>query len=427
MALAPATSRFPQLGILSRPPEHLLLASLGLLGDRTPQRCRETIEMLRALIRRELRSDLDTQTAASAKELASPETGELGFADGYDRQFLTITFALGLGAFEALNIAAEQRPQDLIDIPWTQLGDQPSVTARNGDIAVQVCADDPYVAEHVIRRIEEELGDRLELVWILRGDQRYTTREGRVNRHEARALIGFQDGTANLDPKNVAADSALVFIEPHAVPDYPKLPTQGAPSPYGPSSAPAFPPDLRQPPAREPDWTRGGTYLVVRASVHNIHDWDRVSLGEQEASVGRFKFSGASLDRTDASSERDLTPAFAEHPEDVRVAVTAHIRKANARGPGDDQRRIFRRGYPLIEASGPVLKRGLVFICFGRSISTQFEFIVRAWIANENFPHAGAGKDKLQLQFESEVLAGGYFFVPALKHRAIPWSWALPE
>jgi len=71
---------------------------------------------------------------------------------------------------------------------------------------------------------EEELALRLALVWVMRGDQRYTTREGRVNKREARALIGFQDGTANLDPKNVAADANLVFVNPDTVGQYPKLP-----------------------------------------------------------------------------------------------------------------------------------------------------------------------------------------------------------
>jgi deferrochelatase/peroxidase EfeB len=431
MALASATTiaapHVPQLGILGRPPEHLLIAAFSFAGDRSADRTRETLELLRHLVKRELRSDLDTQTPSTPKDQPSPETGELGFADGYDRQFLTVTVGLGAGTFDALATPLDQRPQDLVPIPWPALGDQPPAIADNGDVVVQVCADDPYVAEHVVRRTEEELVGRLTLVWVMRGDQRYTTREGRVNKHEARALIGFQDGTANLDPKNVAADANLVFVNPDSVGQYPKLPPPNVPSPYGPATAPVFPADLRQPPNAEPEWSRGGTYMVVRGSAHKIRDWDAVNLGEQESAVGRFKFSGASLDREDKVEQRDLVPVFAEHPEDVRVPTNSHIRKVNPHGPGDDQRRIYRRGYPLIESRTGTLLRGLVFICFGRSISTQFEFIVRGWMNNPNFPSPGTGRDKLQERFEETVLAGGYFFVPALSHRTLPWSWILPK
>ena len=62
------------------------------------------------------------------------------------------------------------------------------------------------------------------------------------------------------------------------------------------------------------------------------------------------------------------------------------LRPSRVRAPGDDQRRIFRRGYPLISGSPNGLDRGLLFISYARSISTQFEFIFRAWMRNVNFP-----------------------------------------
>ena len=37
----------------------------------------------------------------------------------------------------------------------------------------------------------------------------------------------------------------------------------------------------------------------------------------------------------------------------------------------------------------------------------------------------GAGVDRLR-QFE-DVICGGYYFVPAVRHRRQPWSWILPE
>jgi deferrochelatase/peroxidase EfeB len=71
------------------------------------------------------------------------------------------------------------------------------------------------------------------------------------------------------------------------------------------------------------------------------------------------------------------------------------------------------------------MQLGLVFICFARTITTQFEFVTRAWTTNANFPQPGAGIDTLRA-FE-HVVAGGYFFVPPLQHSTQPWSWALPS
>jgi Dyp-type peroxidase family len=158
--------------------------------------------------------------------------------------------------------------------------------------------------------------------------------------------------------------------------------------------------------------------------------WDAQTLNAQERTVGRWKVSGATLDHPDLPDDRTnmrLEPNFAADPTGATTPLTAHIRKANPRSaPEDPQRRIFRRGYPLVQ-TGPDgrLERGLVFVAFARSTSTQFEFIMRAWMRNRDFPAAGAGVDAL-LAFDEKVLAGGYFFVPALTRRNQPTSWALP-
>jgi deferrochelatase/peroxidase EfeB len=153
--------------------------------------------------------------------------------------------------------------------------------------------------------------------------------------------------------------------------------------------------------------------------------WDRETLGTQEHVIGRFKVSGASLDLADDPSQVDAPPAFAANPGNVDVPINAHARKANPRTADDSQRRIFRRGYPLVESTGQELRRGLVFICFARSISTQFEFITRAWLTNPQFPSPNAGVDPLR-NYE-HVLCGGYFFVPAITNQSRPWTWVLPE
>jgi deferrochelatase/peroxidase EfeB len=413
-------------GILNRPPAHALAFALKFATtDATSTAA--ALERLRDVQRRELRSDLDELTPTSNKEAPSAETGELGVADGYDRAFLTITLGLAKRTFEMLGIPAEEHPQDLEDIPWEKLGDTPD-TAENGDMLVQVCSDSVYVNEHVLRRVQAELSDILSVVWVVDGHQRYNSRSGRVSREEGRALIGFLDGTANLDPRHSEDDARLVFVDPARVPEYPALPQPqpNQPNPYGGAGAqpPAFPEDLRDRPAREPEWATNGTYCVVHASTIDIGRWDDSTLGTQEHTIGRFKFSGASLDLADEASQLHADPVFASNPADERVPVDAHVRKVNPRTAADVDRRIFRRGYPLIEPTTGEARRGLLFVCFGRSISTQFEFITRAWRRNPEFPHPGAGLDLL-LEFQ-HVLCGGYFFVPALEHPNQGWSWVLP-
>jgi hypothetical protein len=52
------------------------------------------------------------------------------------------------------------------------------------------------------------------------------------------------------------------------------------------------------------------------------------------------------------------------------------------------------------------LRRGLAFIASARTISTQFEFVVRAWMRNADFPEPN-------------------YFVPAVRRE--PWTWVLPD
>jgi len=427
-------TNFQQAGITNRPPEHLMLATIRFLHEDAPG-ARASLAALSNVVERELRSDLDPENPPEAKEEPSAETGELGFVDGYDRAHLTITVGISSTGFDRLGVGAENRPQDLRPIPWEKLGDTPS-NPDSGDLILQICADNLYVCEHVVRRIEEELGHEFALVATTIGSQRYNSRPGRTSRREGRALIGFLDGTSNLDPRNSDADAELVFVDPTKVDDYPDKPPSEPPSeevsPYGgggqPGQGPHFPPDLPDKPAREPDWAKGGTYMTVRVSTFDSTTWDDLSQNAQEAAVGRFKVHGASLDLEDSDADLKKDPAFATEQSNQKVGVTAHIRKANPRGGEvDAKRRIFRRGYPLIASADGGLRRGLVFIAFARTISTQFEFMFRGWMRNPDFPEPGKGVDALLFEkLGEQVLGGGYYFVPPLEHKTKPWSWQLP-
>jgi Dyp-type peroxidase family len=162
-------------------------------------------------------------------------------------------------------------------------------------------------------------------------------------------------------------------------------------------------------------------------SATDLATWDAQTLTDQETTIGRHKKTGVSLDLDSTpGATAETPPAFATDQANEQVAVTAHIRRANPRGGADDlARRIFRRGYPLYEGGNPTLRRGLVFLAYGRTLSTQFEFIFRGWITNPHFPHPDAGIDRLR-QFDTHVLAGGYYFIPPLDDKRKPWTWHVP-
>jgi Dyp-type peroxidase family len=232
-------------------------------------------------------------------------------------------------------------------------------------------------------------------------------------------MIGFLDGTSNLRPTRSADDAKLVLIDPDAVSRYPRHPSSDQ------GDGPRYPDDLAPVPEHEPEWTRNGTYLVVRVSVFDIAGWDGRSRHDQEQAVGRFKVSGASLDRSDTSDDLEKEPVFATAPADLAVPPTAHIRKAY---PYLDVRSLYRHGYSIVRAVDGGLQRGLAFIAFARTISTQFEFLVRGQMRNEDFPTRGAGVDRLLPMLSDRVICGGYYFVPAVTDSIDrPWEWVLPD
>jgi len=422
-----------QAGILNRPTEHLLVAGMSF-ATTSPDQTRAALEDLREAVRRELHSDLDEVRESTPRDAPAAETGELGFADGWDRAHLTVTFGLSASGYDALGAPTghPDRPADLVPAPWAQFKDSPG--GPDGDVVLQVGSDNLHVTEHVLRRVERTLDGRLHTAWVLHGAQRYGSRAGKVAAGEARGLIGFHDGLSNLDPAHEPTDAALVFVGQAGSPVTPPGGPQPAPGPgqpgYGGPAGPVFPLDLRPAPPAEPASAKHGTYMFVRGSLLDTAAWDRRTLGEQERAVGRFKPSGAFLDLTDDPKRRDEAPAFAADPTLTTVDRASHARRANPRAgtpeAPDPSRRIFRRGYPM-QVGGPGgLRRGLLFVSFSRTLSTQVEFAMRAWLRNDDFPTPGAGPDPL-LAAETGVLAGGYFFVPPLDDSRKPWTWRLPR
>jgi deferrochelatase/peroxidase EfeB len=135
----------------------------------------------------------------------------------------------------------------------------------------------------------------------------------------------------------------------------------------------------------------GGTYLVARRIRMLIEVWDRVSLDEQERSIGRHKRSGAPFGSDDEFDPVDLN-ARGEDGE-LLIPEGSHVRLARQ----SDEEGILRRGYSFtdgMDAERGQLDAGLFFICFQRDPRRQFVPLQRRLgandLVNEYISHTGS-------------------------------------
>jgi hypothetical protein len=145
---------------------------------------------------------------------------------------------------------------------------------------------------------------------------------------ENRDMLGFKDGTANLDMNEGTDATDFVWV--------------GTDRNGG----------------VEPSWTVGGSYQAVRLIRTLVERWDRASLTEQEQFIGREKFHGAPLGKTDEADD----PDFADDPTGERIPLDAHIRLARPRTKETEHQRILRKGFNYahgFDAAGTV-DQGLV-------------------------------------------------------------------
>ena len=225
-----------------------------------------------------------------------------------------------------------------------------------GDIAIQACSDDPIVAFHALRDLARIGIGTVAMRWVQIGF-------GSTSRSSApvtpRNLLGFKDGTRNLDGTETTLMDKYVWIGDES--------------------------DQR--------WLRGGSFLVTRRIRMFIENWDRDRLGDQEDVIGRSKASGAPLT---GKAEFD-TPDFHARDESGAFVIpdTAHIRLASPESNGGLH--IRRRGYSYTDGIDPVrgtLLGGLFFAAYMKS-PDQFITLQRKLghtdALNEYIEHNGSG------------------------------------
>ena len=140
-------------------------------------------------------------------------------------------------------------------------------------------------------------------------------------------------------------------------------------------------------------WMAGGSYLVSRRIRMTIEVWDRTSLKEQEAIIGRHKGSGAPL-----GGERERDPIDFDARDSSGqpvVPVAAHVRLAHPSHNGDAH--LLRRGYSFADGVDRLgrMDAGLFFLAYQRDPRKQFipiqQQLARSDVMNEYIRHVGSG------------------------------------
>jgi deferrochelatase/peroxidase EfeB len=244
---------------------------------------------------------------------------------------LSVVVSVGASLFDGRYGLADRRPAALEKMPFLA-NDRLDPVRSHGDVLVSVTSTHEDINLFALRQLHRATRETMALHWMLGGYNRRT--EARRGEAGKRNLMGFIDGTANLDPTDDAVMDRYVWIQDGD---------------------------------DEPAWTAGGSYHVVRVIRMLVEFWDRTRLSEQEALIGRHKETGAPLD---GEVETDI-PDYAADPDGDLTPLDAHIRLANPRTADTEDDLIFRTGLSFsrgFDAAGQ-LDQGLAFVSFQRRMS----------------------------------------------------------
>ncbi|MNW39480.1 putative deferrochelatase/peroxidase EfeN precursor [compost metagenome] len=272
--------------------------------------------------------------------LPPSDTGE---AAGLSTSNLTITFGAGPSLFDSRFGLSGKRPASFEDLPSFR-GDALLPEWCNGDLAIQVCADDMQVAFHAIRNLARIARGTAVLRWTQEGFQR--TSQADPHQGTPRNLMGFKDGTGNPDVNDSSLMNEVVWAQG----------SDGA------------------------GWMHNGTYMVARRIRMRIEVWDRSTLDDQERTFGRHRDSGATLGATDEFAPLDLEAKDASGKP--ALPMDSHSRLAHMEG----KLKILRRAYSYtsgMDFKTGQLDAGLFFISFQRDIQKQFVPMQKMLAAND--------------------------------------------
>ncbi|WP_406307399.1 iron uptake transporter deferrochelatase/peroxidase subunit [Streptomyces sp. NBC_00885] len=255
--------------------------------------------------------------------------GDTGVALDAGPSSLTVTFGFGRSFFDRTGLVA-QRPPQLDPLPAFS-SDQLDKKRSDGDLWVQIGADDALVAFHALRAIQKAAGDAARVRWQMDGFNRSPGATGKPM--TARNLMGQIDGTRNPKPSEPDFDKRI-FVP------------SGTSGTSGSTYA----------------WMAGGSYAVVRRIRMLLDDWEQLPLTKQEQVIGRRKSDGAPLSGGSETTELALDKTGPDGklviPDNAHARISAPEQNGGAA--------MLRRPFSFHDGIGAdgTPDAGLLFICW---------------------------------------------------------------
>ncbi|MGD7706402.1 Dyp-type peroxidase [Microlunatus sp. Y2014] len=292
-----------QAGVETPPQQHLVLNAYDL----RPETDREAARRMLTLV-----TD-DSSRLTRAEPAINDQEPQLATVPAR----LTITLGFGPGWFDKLGLQ-QLRPTGLADLPAYEI-DRLQPEMGDGDLLVQIGADDPTVLSHTARQLTKTIRGFAAPRWAQRG---FTA--------EPRNLMGQVDGTVN--PQAATDDFGAVVW------------------------------------SSEPGWFTGGTTMVFRRIRMQLDTWDELDAIGKELAVGRTLGTGAPLT---GSAEHDVPDFAATDANGLPIIPPfSHVARAAPRHGVD---RFLRRPYSyddgLVDGTTDA---GLLFCTFQADIATQY-------------------------------------------------------
>ncbi|MGQ4376971.1 iron uptake transporter deferrochelatase/peroxidase subunit [Streptomyces sp. SAS_267] len=236
---------------------------------------------------------------------------------------LTVTFGFGHSFFARTGLE-KQRPAALDPLPDFS-SDHLDKARSDGDLWVQIGANDALVAFHALRAIQKDAGSAARVRWQMNGFNR--SPGATAAPMTARNLMGQIDGTRNPKPSEPDFDGRIF------------VPASGT-----------------------PEWMANGSYAVVRRIRMLLDDWEKLSGKAQEDVIGRKKSTGAPLSGGTETTAMDLDRTDADGNLVVPINAHARITRPDQNGGAAMLRRPFSF-HDGIDADGTP-DAGLLFVCW---------------------------------------------------------------